>query len=163
MKESGGATLEVIRPNPFLQAASAIACCSGLYPARLWGISTTSFCSLSQCSATITVKIFLHLMKCSVFHFVPNCLLWCLWASLNGIWLCCLYFPHQVFVHVDKNILSLSFSRLNSPSCLSLSLYVSWSSSWPVAGLTPLCLCLFHNGELRIRPSTEDASYQEWI
>lgn len=86
-----------------------------------------------------------------------------LWASLNGIWLCCLYFPHQVFVHVDKNILSLSFSRFNSPSCLSLSLYVSWSSSWPVAGLPPLCLCLFHNGELRIRPSTEDASYQEWI
>lgn len=102
-----------------------------------------------------TSWIFHHIatiMKFPAFHFVSNCLL-CLWAPLSRIWLCCLYFPHQVFVHMDKNIWSLSFSRCNSPSSLSLSLYVSGSSSWPVAGLTPLCCACFILGSWEPDPA----------
>ena len=83
----------------------------------------TSLGNLCQCLVTLTVKKCLLMFRGNLLCFRFGLLLWsCHWAPLKRAWhysFCPLSF--QAFIHIDEIPLSLLFSRLNSPSSLSLS------------------------------------------
>lgn len=60
------------------------------------------------------------------------CFFPCHWAALRGAWLCLLYSSLQVFIDTDKIPLSFLFSRISTPSSLSLPLYVRCFSPLPI-------------------------------
>jgi len=105
------------------------------------GESTTSLGRLCQLLITLTVIMFFLMFKWNFLHL--NLCPWRLVLSLGTTEKASssLLPPHQVFIHVGKIPLSLFFSRLNSPSSLSLSAYercpgpliifmaIHWSSS----------------------------------
>ena len=74
---------------------------------------------------------------------------------------------HQVFIHIDKILLSLLFSRIKSSISLSLSSYKRCSSPlinyWPFTALAPVCPCLTSARDPRTRHSTPDVSLQCWV
>ncbi|KAK0688829.1 E41L5 protein, partial [Pygoscelis papua] len=69
---------------------------------------------------------FLCLSGISCISVCAHCLLSCLWARLRRVRLLSLC-PPSGFLHTGKILLSFLFSRLNSPSSLSLSFYVRCS------------------------------------
>lgn len=96
------------------------------------GETTASLDNQFECSTLLTVrKLFVmfkqNFLHVSVFHCSST-------GHQRGVWLSLFYFLHQVFAYTDR-IPSLLYSRLSSPSSLSLSPSLRCSnpslSPWP--------------------------------
>lgn len=89
------------------------------------------------------------------------------WTPLERLWIqtrCNLLFRY--LYTLLRFSVSFLFSRLNSPSSLSLSSYEMCFSSSMICSFTrlsPVCLCLSCTGEPISVPRTPDISHQSWV
>lgn len=75
--------------------------------------------------------------------------------------------PHQVFISIEKILMSFLFCRLNNPSSLTLSLYERCSDPlinfMASTALAPLFPCHYCPGESSTVCSTPDVSHRFWV
>ena len=148
------------------KAGSPTAGCSGPYPVGSWICPSMQIpqlfwaaCSSLQSSSHYK-KMFYLIFAWNFLNFHSGLfpLILSLDVTEKSLALSSLLPPPQLFIHTDETPLSHLFSRLNSPSSLSLSLNGRCSipslSLKPFPGLAPVSPCLFCTEELRTQPTT---------
>ena len=111
---------------------------------------TNSLENLFQCLTSLAVNMFKW--NSLYFNLCPLPLVLSLGTSKKSLAPSPLLLAlHQVSTHIDKILLSLPFSRLNSSSSLNLTSH----DRYPKSLLTPVCPCLLHWGAQEWTPALQ--------
>ena len=149
------APLNIILANSSAQVTSPKTSSSGPCQDSFWISPRRMSHWTTSCRVPSKKYFFMFKQKFLYFSLCPLYLVTSLDRAEKSLSLSSLRCPFSYSHMLIRFPLSLPFSRLNSPSCLSFSSYDRCSRSfWPFIGLSPVVLCVPRTGEPRTGHNT---------